>query len=445
MLNVLANQIYCRLFAAQVIALVGTGLATVALGLLAYDIAGGDAGAVLGTALAIKMVAYVTVAPVASAFVNRFSRRAVLITMDVLRATVAMFLPFVEEVWQIYVLIFALQSCSAVFTPSFQATIPDVLPDEEDYTKALSLSRLAYDLESLLSPTLAAGLLALMTFQWLFLGTAVGFVASAVLVLSVLLPKTEPSRRAGGFYERTTAGIRIYLRTPRLRGLLALTAAAAAAGAMVIVNTVVILRDLFGRTNSDVAVALAAYGLGSMLTALLLPRFLAETRDRTVMLVGAGAILSGLIAGIPITAAGTTLAWPMLLILWFILGGGYAAIVTPSGRLLRRSAHGNDRPLLFAAQFALSHACWLITYPLAGWAGASLGISAALALLAGLAAIGLVMALRTWPRRDPTSLDHVHDNLPAGHEHLEDAKAVASGQFRHAHDYAIDDLHPRWP
>ena len=68
-------------------------------------------------------------------------------------------LPFVDQVWQVYVLIFLLQSASAAFTPTFQATIPDVLPDEEDYTRALSLSRLAYDLESLLSPTLAAALL----------------------------------------------------------------------------------------------------------------------------------------------------------------------------------------------------------------------------------------------------------------------------------------------
>lgn len=45
---------------------------------------------------------------------------------------------------------------SAGFTPAFQATIPEILPDEERYSKALALSRLAYDLESLLSPTLAA-------------------------------------------------------------------------------------------------------------------------------------------------------------------------------------------------------------------------------------------------------------------------------------------------
>lgn len=59
MLQVLGNRTYRHLFLAQVIELVGTGLATVALGLLAYDLAGPDAGAVLGTALAIKMIAYV--------------------------------------------------------------------------------------------------------------------------------------------------------------------------------------------------------------------------------------------------------------------------------------------------------------------------------------------------------------------------------------------------
>ena len=48
MLQVLGNRTYRHLFLAQVIALIGTGLATIALGLLAYDLAGPDAGAVLG-------------------------------------------------------------------------------------------------------------------------------------------------------------------------------------------------------------------------------------------------------------------------------------------------------------------------------------------------------------------------------------------------------------
>ena len=168
MFSVLANRTYRHLLLAQVIALLGTGLATVALGLLAYDIAGGEAGAVLGTALAIKMIAYIGVAPVVGAYANRLPRRSFLVAMDLLRAGVALSLPFVTEVWQIYILIFVLQSTSAAFTPTFQATIPDVLPDERDYTKALSLSRLAYDMESLISPILAAGLLTLINFHWLF-------------------------------------------------------------------------------------------------------------------------------------------------------------------------------------------------------------------------------------------------------------------------------------
>jgi len=216
----LGNLTYRRLFAAQVIVLLGTGLATVALALLAYDLAGERAGAVLGTALAIKMVAYVTVAPVASTLVAFLPRRGLLVALDIVRAGVALMLPFVTEIWQIYVLIFVLQSASAAFTPTFQAVIPDILTDEKDYTKALSLSRLAYDLENLISPTLAAALLTLMSFHWLFAGTAVGFGVSAALVLLVALP-SPPKTTSEPFTERLTRGVRIFLATPRLRGLMA--------------------------------------------------------------------------------------------------------------------------------------------------------------------------------------------------------------------------------
>jgi predicted MFS family arabinose efflux permease len=151
-----------------------------------------------------------------------------LVSLDVIRALIAVGLPFITH-WQIYVLIFALQAASAAFTPTFQATIPDILVDEEDYTKALSLSRIAYDMESLLSPLLAAALLTIVSFHVLFAGTAVGFLLSAAFVLSVGLPQPKPSQTSS-FVERVTLGLRIFLATPRLRGLLALNLAAAAAG-----------------------------------------------------------------------------------------------------------------------------------------------------------------------------------------------------------------------
>lgn len=117
----LADRTYRHLFRAQIVALVGTGLATVALGLVAFDLAGSDASAALGTALAIKMIAYVLIAPLAGAYANRIPRRALLVALDIGRLVVVLLLPAVDQIWQIYVLIFILQSCSAAFTPTFQA------------------------------------------------------------------------------------------------------------------------------------------------------------------------------------------------------------------------------------------------------------------------------------------------------------------------------------
>ena len=434
MLAILKNRTYRHLFLAQVIALVGTGLATVALGLLAFELAGENAGAVLGTALAIKMIAYVTVAPIASAFAERVPRRAMLVALDLVRAAVAIFLPFVSEIWQVYVLIFVLQSASAAFTPTFQATIPDILPDEKEYTRALSLSRLAYDLESVVSPMLAATLLAFISFHNLFAGTVIGFLISAALVVSVVLPSPKPSQPRG-IYDRTTRGIRIYLATPRLRGLLAINLAVASAGALVIVNTVVYVQAAFGLDNQATALALAAFGGGSMIAALVLPKLLESVPDRTAMLAGAALLTAGTLTAALLPGYG----W--LLPLWFVLGLGYSTAQTPSGRLLRRSANPEDRPALFAAQFALSHACWLIAYPLAGWAGAALGLPATAIILAALAAIAIGIGFAIWPAEDPEVVEHSHDELPTNHPHL----AGTGHAHRHAHAYVIDDMHLAWP
>ena len=83
---------------------------------------------------------------------------------------------------------------------------------------------------------------------------------------------------------------------------------------------------------------------------------------------------SGLLVVTLLMAAGQTLhpvgdPWLALLGLWAVLGVGYSAVLTPSGRLLRRSSGPEDRSALFAAQFALSHACWLVSYPLTGVLG----------------------------------------------------------------------------
>lgn len=411
---VLRNRTYRHLFAAQALALLGTGLATVALGLLAYDLAGGDASAVLGTAMAVKMVAYVGIAPVVGALADRIPRRALLVGADLVRGAVALGLPFVTEVWQVYVLIFLLQSASAAFTPTFQATIPEVLPAERDYTRALSLSRLAYDMESLFSPVLAAGLLTLVTYDRLFLGTAAGFAASAVLVVSVALPKPAPRERGAGSnagasggglaraaFAGAAYGMRLLGSAPRLRALLALNLAVAAAGAMVIVNTVVLVRDHFARSVGDVSLALGAFGAGSMAVALALPRVLERVGDRAVMLPAAF-VPAPVLAVVGAGLAGGVRTWPALLAAWAVLGAATSAMVTPTGRLIRGAVPGKaDLPAAFAAQFSLSHVAWLLTYPLAGYLAARAGAAAAAGVLAGVGLAAAVAAALLWRPEGP--------------------------------------------
>ena len=262
MLGILRHTDFRRLFLAQMAALVGTGLATVALALLAYELAGSKAVAVLGTALAIKMTVYVLLAPVAGAFVPPAKRKVVLISLDVIRASVVLALPFVTEIWQIYLLIAVLQAASAGFTPLFQSLIPEVLSEESDYTRALSLSRISYDLQNLFSPALAAILLVWISFHGLFVGTSFGFALSAGLIVTTVFPTTVAGNRREALGERMLRGMRIYLRTPRLRGLLALNLCAAAGGAMVFVNTIVIVRELLGGDEQQLALALAVFGGG---------------------------------------------------------------------------------------------------------------------------------------------------------------------------------------
>ena len=454
-LSPLAEPGFRRLFAAQVTALIGTGLSTVALALLAYDLAGGQAGRVLGTALALKMVAYVLVAPLVGGLAHRLPRRALLVALDLARAGLIACLPLVTEVWQVFALIFLLNACSAGFTPSFQATIPDLLPEEARYTRALSFSRLAYDLEALLSPGLAAAALLVLSYDALFAFNALAFLASAGLILSARLPAPRPRAAAGGFLASVGFGSRAFLATPRLRALLALYLAVALAGAMVIVNTVVYVREILGGGETETALALAASGAGSMFAALLLPRWLDRHPDRPALLAGGALLAAGLLLGA--LAPGYLLLLP----LWFLLGAGSSLVQTPAGRLIRRSCHEADRPALFSAQFALSHACWLIAYPLAGWLGGPGGLTTAFLLLGALAAAATALAWRLWPGRDPVQLRHRHPAQDHAHLHVHDAhhRHAHEGwegpephshphhhdEVEHAHDFVIDDHHWRWP
>ncbi len=394
MLTVLRDRRFAALFASQVASLLGTGILTVAIALLAARIAGDDAGVVLSIALTIRIATYVVISPIATALLAGRSSRAVLVGADAARIVVALSLVFVTEAWQLYGAIVLLQTASAVFTPTFQAAIPEVLTDENDYTAAQSLSRLAYDLESLVSPLLAAALVTLLPTSWLFGITAVGFVAS---LAAVLLSRLELRTPVTGepFVSRMGRGVRLIAMIESTRFLALLDAAVAAVYATVLVNTVVIALRFDGGIDevaTPLAIALALFGAGSIAIALVLPALLLRVSDRAVMTGGALAVVV-ILTGVALIEAGPGLDLVGLGGLWMLLGAASSAVSTPSARLIRRDVSTADRPAVFAARFSTSHAWYAVAYPLAGIGGALWGVAAATGALAALTLVVLVGAV----------------------------------------------------
>ncbi|MCP4002130.1 MAG: MFS transporter [Gammaproteobacteria bacterium] len=451
----LRNAAFRKLFSAQVIALAGTGLTTVALTLLAYDLAQENAGIVLGTALAFKMLAYVVFSPVVGGFAHRLPRKELLVSLDIVRAGVVLLMPFVTAVWQIYALIFLLNLFSAGFKPVFAATIPDILPDECDYTKALSYSRLAYDLENLLSPMLAGIALLFFSYTGLFVANSGAFLISAVLILITGMPVTKPQDRLGGIWAQISFGVVAYMKTPRLRALLTLYLAVSSASAMVIVNTVVYVKENLGGADTQVAMAFAAAGFGSMLAALSVPKILNAVSDRLVMLTGA------VVMGVGVLGISSAPDLSSMLPVWFCIGLGWSLVQTPAGRLVNRSAAPGDRAAYFSAQFALSHAAWLVAYPIAGQLGAYFGITTTALIMGSAILVFAGLAALVWPRADEVEIEHKHDPVDHGHLHTHGQHHHHNHDdvdhdkphnhphhhegMRHAHVFVIDDHHQTWP
>jgi hypothetical protein len=400
--SVLSNRRFAALFASQVSSLVATGLLTVALALVAVRLDPASAAGIIGTALTIRIAVYVVVSPLASALLAGRSSRAVLVSADLVRLAVAAALVFATAPWQLYVGIVLLQTASAVFTPTYQAVIPRVLPDESDYTAAQSLSRLAYDLESLLSPPLAALLVLVLPPQALFGIVALGFLGSALAVLLARLhdqvgSTAEPVRR------RLLRGLGVLARTPGPRFAALLDAATATIYATVLVSSVVLLIDAGAEAadpSAALAVVLVAFGLGSIAVALVLPAVLRRLRDTTVMLVGAGAaaVVLAITAGAALLDSLSVLG---IGVLWAVLGASSSAISTPSARLIRAHVVPEQHAAVFAARFSTSHAWYAVTYPIAGLLGTIAPSGVATAVLAVLAAAALVVGLVMVPPRSP--------------------------------------------
>jgi MFS transporter, NRE family, putaive nickel resistance protein len=175
----------------------------------------------------------------------------------------------------------------------------------------------------------------------------------------------------------------VLLREPSLRQALTLSFAEATAGAAAIVVTVVYVRDVLGRGETTFAVLMAGLGLGSSLAAILLGRATGRyergARDRAVLhgrrhaWAARALLIGGAVLGLLLLPGMFKPPLVIFALFWVLNGAGQALVAIPSSTLLAEHTVEEERGRAYAAHFALTHACWLVTYPAVGHAAARWG------------------------------------------------------------------------
>jgi len=412
------NRDFRLLFSAQVISLIGSGVTTVGLALFAHQlVGGGSAAVVIGNALMLRILAFLVFSQPAGILADRVNRKRMLILADIVRFGLLALFPFIESVWQVYVMIFLINAATAFFSPTYDATIPEVAGSAH-YVKALSLSRVAVDMEAMLAPMLAGLLVALLGLQWLFWFDAASYLVSAGLVAASSLrhiPKPPKQFSPGVVLHELTYGAKILLREASLRRALIFSFVEAIAGAAAIVATVVYVKEVLALGETAFVVVMAALGVGSTVAALVLGRATGRYEsgaDSRVALHGLrhrwterALLVGGLVLGVLLLPGVLQPPLWIFALLWFLNGAGQALIAIPSSTLLAEHTHEADRGRAYAAYFALTHAFWLITYPAIGYGTSSLGAPLTFTL-AGVVCLMITLGVFLTRKSSP---DHEHD------------------------------------
>ena len=383
MLSVLSEKSFRNLFFAQNFSLLGSGLATIAISLLAFDLTGRNAALILSGLFTIKMLVYVIFSPFAGAIADKFDTKKYLIIQDVIRAIAAFGLIFVSEIWHLYIIILLIYLSTAAFTPIYQSAIPKIFKDETDYTKALSLFRIAQDMENILSYALATLLLLFLNYNLLFVGTFIGYFVSALLISAIIFPflsKTS-GEKENNFSINLTLGIKRYLSISELRGLMFLNLAVSAGGSMILVNTIILVRSSLELSEIAFSITMLIFGAGCIFAAIIIPYLSKEMTASRIMLIGSN-LLSLVFVALAFWLIIFDFIWLVLLLAWFISGFGYTLLLTPMGRVIRKVSSVDEFSQVYSAQFSLSHLCWLFMYPLSGYLMTTSGGSFTLLTLA---------------------------------------------------------------
>jgi dTMP kinase len=185
--RILKNQQFRRLWYAQFVSGIGDWLVIGFLMPLVTALSGGSSFAVAGILIA-KIIPALVFSSLTGVLVDRFDRRKVMITADLVRAALTVVLVFTNSLWAIYLVVILMETASLFFWPARNALIP-YLVAEDDITAANGLAYTTQQASMLIGLTMAtailagfeAGVHALMEANVPLVGNFVGLFAPALL------------------------------------------------------------------------------------------------------------------------------------------------------------------------------------------------------------------------------------------------------------------------
>lgn len=222
-LRALNHPAFRSFFLAQLVALVGAWMQTVAQAWLVLQLT--DSPFKLGLLGTVQFGPILLLAPFAGVIADRWSRRHLLIAAQAALLGQAWALALLvatgrARYWQIVLLSLVTGLAHALDAPARQSLVMRLV-GREDLVNAVALNSASYNTARIVGPAVAGVLIARVGVVPAFVINGLGF--ALVLVTLLGLPD-DPSRHAGGTSMRHdfAEGLRYAVRTPRVRILLGL-------------------------------------------------------------------------------------------------------------------------------------------------------------------------------------------------------------------------------
>ena len=390
----LADASSRRFFAAHAQSCLGSGLAYVALPLLAYD-RFGSAWAVVAVLLPDLLPA-VVLGPLIGALVDRWGWRACALLGDAIRCVAFLLLLFGGS-FELMIGGAALAGLgTALFGPAALAGLPRLAPGDRR-PAAMGLFGALDDLGLTLGPAIAALLLFVLPTDGLLALNAISFAVSGLLIAGIRAPRTAAAPDEGrgpSLLAEARAGIREMAGRPEVRALLGSSTAAVLCIGMTNVGEVILAREVLGIGGSGLAVLMTAGGVGTVAGSLA-ARFKVAWEWRRAYQVGLGCMAFDLLA-----CAMLPSFWLLLPV--FVIGGfGNGFALVHDRLLLSHAAPESMHGRLFALQKACTSGAFAVSFLSAGAMIAFGGVQIAF-LCAGIGLLGVIATVSprlraAWP------------------------------------------------